>query len=126
MGQDEDVGAIRERLGSDTILGVSVADVDGARTAEQADADYLGVTVWSTSTKPEAVPLGIEGLREIVSATALPVVGIGGIDVTSARDVLAAGASGIAVISAVAAADDPVRAVRELRASIDGFSEGDR
>jgi len=102
---------------------VSVGTADEARAAEAMDADYVGVTVWRTPTKPEAEPVGLEGLREIVAATALPVVGIGGIDATSAHEVLAAGASGIAVVGAVANADDPLRGVRELRAAVDGFYE---
>jgi thiamine-phosphate pyrophosphorylase len=123
VGQHDDPRTARDRLGTNRVLGVSVGIVDEARAAEAADADYVGVTVWRTSTKPEAVPVGLEGLHEIVAATTLPVVGIGGIDVTNAHEVLAAGASGIAVIGAVAAADDPVRTVQELRAAVDGFYE---
>ena len=113
-------------MGPERILGVSVGSVEEARRAEAAGADYLGVTVWSTATKPEAEPVGLEGLRDVAAATALPVVGIGGIDVGNARDVLAAGASGVAVIGAVAAATDPAEAVRELRAAIDGHYEDER
>ena len=65
-----------------------------ARAAEAAGADHLGVTVWATETKPEAAPIGLAGLRGITAATALPVVGIGGIRVANARDVLDAGAAG--------------------------------
>jgi thiamine-phosphate pyrophosphorylase len=126
VGQDGDPRAARDRLGTERILGVSVGTDGEARAAEAADADYLGVTVWSTSTKPEAVPVGLDGLRDIVAATALPVVGIGGIDARNAREVLAAGASGIAVIGAVASADDPLRAVRELRVAVDGFYDEER
>jgi thiamine-phosphate pyrophosphorylase len=103
-----------------------VGNVDEARRAEEAGADYLGVTVWTTATKPEAIPAGLDGLRDVAAATALPVVGIGGIDAGNARQVLAAGANGVAVISAVAAAPDPTEAVRELRALIDGYYEDER
>jgi thiazole tautomerase (transcriptional regulator TenI) len=72
------------------------------------------VTVFSTPTKPEARPIGLDGLSRIVAATSIPVVGIGGIDAANARDVLAAGAAGVAVISAVADADDPISAVGRL------------
>jgi len=58
--------------------------------------------------------LGLEGLRPIVDATSLPVVAVGGIDISNARRVLAAGATGVAVVSAVGAAPDPVAATREL------------
>jgi thiamine-phosphate pyrophosphorylase len=126
VGQDDDPGSARGRLGAERILGVSVMSAEEAWVAEMAGADYLGVTVWATATKPEAVPIGVEGLRTVVGATALPVVGIGGIDERNAREVLAAGAAGIAVIGAVATAEDPTQAVRELRASVDDFYEESR
>jgi len=119
VGQDEDAGTARARLGPDRVLGISVGTPDEAWTAERAGADYLGVTVWATDTKPDARPVGIDGLREVAAATALPVVGIGGIHAGNAAGVLEAGAAGIAVIGAVAAADDPVAAVRSLRDVVD-------
>jgi thiazole tautomerase (transcriptional regulator TenI) len=82
------------------------------------------VTVWPTGTKPDARPLGLDGVHQIASATALPVVGIGGITAANARQVLAAGASGVAVVSAVGAAPDPVAAVRGLVAAVRGRSAG--
>jgi thiamine-phosphate pyrophosphorylase len=59
-------------------------------------------------------------VREISAATRLPVVGIGGIDASNARQVLDAGAAGIAVVSAVAAAPDPAAATRALVAAVRG------
>lgn len=118
LGQRDDLLGARERLGPNGVLGISVGDADEARVAETAGADYLGVTVWATPTKPDAVPGELDGLRAIVGATALPVVGIGGIGVANAPLVIAAGAAGVAVVSAVAAADDPVSAVRELAAVV--------
>jgi thiamine-phosphate pyrophosphorylase len=123
LGQDDDPGTARGRLGPERILGVSVGSAEEAWVAEMAGADYLGVTVWATATKPEAVAIGLEGLREVAGATALPVVGIGGIDARNAREVRAAGAAGVAVIGAVAAAEDPVEAVRVLRVLVDDFYE---
>jgi thiamine-phosphate pyrophosphorylase len=121
LGQDDDPAGARERLGSRLVLGISVRSVDEARAGRAAGADYLGVTVWATATKPEADPRGIDGLREVVAASALPVVGIGGIAPANAADVLTAGAAGVAVISAVAAAPDPAAAVRELRRIVDAY-----
>jgi len=121
VGQDEDALDIRRRLGDQRVLGVSVADPGQASAAQLAGADYLGVTVWETPTKPEAVAQGIEGLREVVGATTLPVVGIGGIDASNAPTVLEAGAVGVAVVSAVAAAIDPVQATRELASAVGRF-----
>ena len=121
VGQDDDPGSARGRLGAERILGVSVMSAEEAWVAEMAGADYLGVTVWATATKPDAVAMGLEGLRAIARATALPVVGIGGIDERNAREVLVAGAAGIAVIGAVASASDPVETVRSLRTVVDDF-----
>jgi len=114
VGQGDHPETARERLGPEGVLGISVSTPEQAKAAEMGGADYLGVTVFATPTKPEAVPLGLEGLRPIVDATSLPVVAVGGIDISNARRVLAAGATGVAVVSAVGAAPDPVAATREL------------
>jgi thiamine-phosphate pyrophosphorylase len=118
VGRSDEPDAARELLGDGLVLGVSVADADQARAAAGAGADYLGVTVWPTLTKPDALPRGLETVRAVAGATPLPVVGIGGIDASNAREVLAAGAVGVAVVSAVAGAPDMVRATRELCAVV--------
>jgi thiamine-phosphate pyrophosphorylase len=120
LGQGDPWAEARLRLGPEPVVGVSVEDPGQATAAEAAGADYLGVTVFSTSTKLDAVPRGLRRLREICGATSLPVVGIGGIDASNARKVLEAGAAGVAVVSAVAAAPDPAAATRELVAAIRG------
>ena len=121
LGQGDDLADARDRLGPDRVLGISVEMPLQARRAEELGANYLGVTVWRTSTKPEAVPAGLDGLREIVAATRLPVVGIGGVDSSNARQVLEAGVAGVAVVSAVGAAPDPVTATRDLVAAVEAF-----
>jgi thiamine-phosphate pyrophosphorylase len=118
VGQDDDVVRARAELGPERILGVSVLDADQAVLAASIGADYLGVTVWSTATKPDAAPAGLDEMRRIAEATPLPVVGIGGIDASNAGDVIWAGAAGVAVISTVADADDPVAATRALRSAV--------
>jgi thiamine-phosphate pyrophosphorylase len=114
VGQGDDPAEARRRIGSNAVLGISVSSPREAVEAQDAGADYLGVTVWATVTKPEAAPVGIEGLRAVVEATSLPVVAIGGIDADNASEALEAGAVGVAVVSAVAAAPDPVVATRRL------------
>jgi thiamine-phosphate pyrophosphorylase len=118
VGQRDDPLTARRRIGADLALGVSVRDTAQARAAFETGADYVAVTVWSTETKPEAEPRGLTVLTE-VAALGGPVVGIGGIDACNAGDVLDAGAAGVAVVSAVVAAPDPVVATRELRAVLD-------
>jgi thiamine-phosphate pyrophosphorylase len=114
LGQGDELQGARDRIGPDRVLGVSVSTAEEARRAERAGADYVGVTVWPTPTKPEAAPQGLDGVRAIAGATALPVVGVGGIHASNAGDVIAAGAAGVAVVSAVGAASDPVEATRAL------------
>jgi thiamine-phosphate pyrophosphorylase len=118
VGQADDPARARARLGPGRVLGVSVGSVEEACDAADGGADYLGVTVWATATKPEATPGGLELVRRIVAATPLPVVGIGGIDASNAAAVIDAGAAGVAVIATVAAADDPVDATRRLAAVV--------
>ncbi len=122
LGQGDEVVRARQTLGPDRLLGISVETPEQARAAESLGATYLGVTVFSTATKRESRPVGLDGLREIVEATSLPVVGIGGIDASNAQVVLSAGAAGIAVVSAGGAAMDPVAAIRELVAVVAGFN----
>lgn len=119
LGQADDPAGARDRLGPDAILGISVSGAEEARAAVSMGADYLGVTVWATRTKPEATGRGPEGVREVCEAVSIPVVGIGGIDRHNVAQVFDAGASGIAVISAVASASDPVEATRDLRTLVD-------
>jgi len=126
VGQGDDPHAARTRLGPGLPLGISVATVEDALAAQAGGADYLGVTVWATPTKPEAEPRGIHGLRAVVDATSLPVVAIGGIDAGNAREVIEAGASGVAVVSAVGAAPDPVEATRVLADIVNGTRRGER
>jgi thiamine-phosphate pyrophosphorylase len=118
LGQGDDAANAMSRLEEGSILGVSVDDADQARIAEAAGADYVAVTVWSTATKPEAEPRGLTGVSSVAAVTSLPVVGIGGITPDNAVEVLAAGAAGVAVISAVGAAEDPVEATRRLVAAV--------
>jgi thiamine-phosphate pyrophosphorylase len=116
LGQDDNPGTARARLGAGPLLGISVHSAAEARAAEAAGADYLGVTLFATGTKPEARPAGPDGLRALAAATRLPVLAIGGITAANAAEALAAGAAGVAVVSAVAAAADPVAATRALAA----------
>ena len=124
LGQSDGWADARDRLGPDRILGVSVADGAQAQAAATMGADYVGVTVWSTSTKPQAQARGPAGIRAVRQAVAIPAVGIGGIDRHNFAEVFQAGASGIAVISAVAGAVDPEAATRDLRTLIDLQEKG--
>jgi thiamine-phosphate pyrophosphorylase len=110
----------REVLGDERVLGVTVGNVTEARAARQAGADYLGSTaVFATRTKADAgEPIGIARLAALVRASGLPVVAIGGIDAHNARAVLETGVAGIAVVSAIVAADDPRGAASRLSEAV--------
>ena len=106
----------RRRLGPDAIIGLSVESWAQAIAAAEAEVDYLGVSpVFCTPTKPElSHALGLDGLRAIRAATRLPLVAIGGMNAGTAADAILAGADGVAVVSAICAADDPRAASRNL------------
>ena len=124
VGQGDDVERARDRIGPERVLGVSVRGPDDVAAAEAAGADYLGVTVWETRTKPEAEPIGLQGLEATVQATRLPVVGVGGIDAGNAGEVISAGAVGVAVVSSVGTAGDPVETTRDLVEAVQEAKRG--
>lgn len=118
LGQDDmAVITARQLAPPGFIIGVSVGSVEEAREAERDSADYLALSpVFSSASKDDAGPgHGLETLREIRRAVSIPVIAIGGINRKNVRDVIKAGADGIAVISAVVASPDITTAARELR-----------
>ena len=121
LGQQDMALADARRLGPPGwIVGVSAESVADAVRAERDGADYVGVSpVFATPTKTDhAAPLGLAGLRAIRAATKLPLVAIGGIHAGNARETIQAGADGLAVVSAIVAADDPRAAAEILRREI--------
>ena len=116
VGQSDIKGRdIRSLIGPDKILGISAGTAEEAVAAEKAGADYIGVgAVFGTSTKKDARNLSIEKLREICGAVSIPAVAIGGISRENVSELDGSGASGIAVISAIFGAGEPVKATGEL------------
>jgi len=118
--------AARRLLGPKAIIGVSIKSVALAKAAPLDAIDYAGIGgVYATTSKDNPdPPIGIAGLREIVAALRarkgdFPVCAIAGIDVTNAAPVIAAGADGVAVISALSMQRDPQAAAHALRAVVD-------
>lgn len=127
VGQDDtSVEEARHRLGPAPFIGLSVRTVEQARAAPLALLDYAGIGgVYATTSKTSGrTPVGIEGLRQVVQAFRhrignFPTCGIAGITAANAEAVIAAGADGVSVISALSRSPDPAAAARELRAVVD-------
>jgi thiamine-phosphate pyrophosphorylase len=118
VGQhDMEAGKVRERIGTDKILGVSAQTVDEALLAQKRGADYLGVgAVFHTGSKADADDVSHETLRDICEAVDIPVIAIGGITRDNVIELAGAGLAGISVISAIFAKDDLKAAAADLRA----------
>ncbi|HLT02476.1 MAG TPA: thiamine phosphate synthase, partial [Geminicoccaceae bacterium] len=122
VGQsDLPADAARAILGPDPILGVSLDHPDQLREVEESLVDYVAYGPFAaTATKTDAgAPVGADGLVVVRKMTMLPLVAIGGIDSRNVAEAVRVGADGIAVVSAIMAADDPEAASRELRTLID-------
>ena len=125
VGQDDMPADLTRRLvGSDMLVGVSCRDVLEARQALAAGADYLGVgAIFATPTKADiGEATGVEVIAAIRREVGLPIVAIGGINATNAARVIAAGADGIAVVSAVYGQPDPRAACQMLKTIVRGGS----
>lgn len=121
VGQDDLPATLaRQWIGPDKILGVSVENADQVRLAVAAGADYVGASpIFATPTKPDASPpIGLQGLQALARVCPIPVVAIGGLNITNAALAIQAGAAGLAVVSAIISAKDPENAARELQLAI--------
>lgn len=123
IGQrDLDARSARRLLGPGRHLGLSVSslgELDDALALPVGTIDLLGVgPIRTTARKPDAsAPIGIDGLAEICRGADVPCVAIGGLALADAHAVRGAGASGMAVISAICGTADPEQAARDLRAA---------
>lgn len=117
VGQkDMEAGRVRELIGRDKILGVSAQTVEQAVLAEKRGADYLGVgAVFPTGSKADSDYVSHETLKEICKAVSIPVVAIGGINKNNIMELSGSGICGIAVISAIFAQPDIMKATAELK-----------
>jgi thiamine-phosphate pyrophosphorylase len=100
LGRD-DPGAKRA-VDAGLLLGISASSVEEAQAGQAAGAAYIGAgPVWATPTKADAdPPIGLDGLAAICRAVSIPVIAIGGVDASNARDCLDVGAAGVAVVRA--------------------------
>ena len=114
--EDMAVAEARRILGPDKIIGASAHSEAEAREAVRQGADYLGCgAVFATATKNDTTPLSREELRRICRSVEVPAVAIGGITEANCMELAASGIAGIAVVSAIFAAEDKRTAARRLR-----------
>lgn len=126
IGQSDMDGAkARALLGPDKILGISARTVEQARKAQADGADYLGVgAVFHTSTKKDAHAVDFETLKKICQSVSIPVVAIGGISKENLLQLKGSGVCGVALVSAVFAAEDIRKECRELHRLSSEMVEG--
>ncbi|MFF2528426.1 thiamine phosphate synthase [Brevibacillus sp. NPDC058079] len=120
VGQDDmALSEVRAKVGSEMYIGVSAGTVEEALAAQSGGVDCIGVgAMFATRSKADAgEPIGPVGLEEIRQAVGndLPIVGIGGITLENVSEVLAAGADGVAIISAISHAESPEEAAQALQ-----------
>ncbi len=122
LGQDDMPPAeARALLGPRAIIGLSAGDAEEARTVDPGLVDYAGIgPAFTTGSKGDAgAAIGPAGVGDLCRRIAVPAVAIGGITADNAAQVVAAGADGVAVVSAICAAADPAAAARALRAAVE-------
>jgi thiamine-phosphate diphosphorylase len=115
------VAAARSLVGPAWLIGRSIHDLEGARQAEQAGADYLFAGhVYETGSKPDQPGRGLTWLSEVCKAVTIPVIAIGGITIGKVPEVMEQGAHGIAVGREILDACDPGRSTAELLVRLEG------
>ena len=122
VGQDDEpLASVRERVGRETLIGVSTHSREQLAAALETDADYICVgPVYATPTKPDYPAVGLELVRQAADAVTRPWFAIGGIDGANVTEVAAAGARRVAVVRAIRDAPDTRAAAAGLRAALEG------
>lgn len=114
--EDMEASSVRERVGDEMMIGVSVHSVDEALEAVKHGADCLGVgSMFTTSTKKDVSVIPKDVLRDICDAVDIPVVAIGGICKSNISELAGAGMDGVALVSAIFSADNIEEECRVLR-----------
>ncbi len=114
------VAQARRLCGDAMLVGASAHSVQEALRAETEGADYVILgTIFETRSHPDVMPAGAKLVTEAAGALAIPVVAIGGVNAGNAPEVMAAGAAGVAVVTAIQSARDVAVATLELLRAMD-------
>lgn len=118
LGNDDlPYSVARKLLGKNKIIGLTVHSLKEAKIAQRLGADYIGVSpIFATRTKNNAgKPAGVELIKEIKKHVILPLIAIGGIDLSNAKSVVTAGADGLCAISAVVTKKDVKKEIKKFQ-----------
>ncbi|SDZ11897.1 thiamine phosphate synthase [Tindallia californiensis] len=117
LGQEDlPLPALRRMVKEELLIGVSVATKEEALQAEAEGADYLGVgALYPTETKANTRKVSLEQLYQIQKAVKIPIVGIGGINENNVAEVMDQEIQGVAVVSAITKAKNPMEAAKKLK-----------
>jgi thiamine-phosphate pyrophosphorylase len=120
LGQeDSSIADARRVAGRPIIVGRSTHSIEQAITAEKEGADYIGYgPLFPTPTKPDAVAVGLSGLRKLHAQVRIPIFCIGGIKENNLRKVTEAGAERVCLVSDLLTAPDPYAKVRAVKADL--------
>jgi len=117
--QDGSIADARQVAGRPIIVGRSTHSIEQAITAEKEGADYIGYgPLFPTPTKPDAVAVGLSGLRKLHAQVRIPIFCIGGIKENNLRKVTEAGAERVCIVSDLLTAPDPYAKVRAVKADL--------
>jgi thiamine-phosphate pyrophosphorylase len=121
VGQDDlSVQEVRQIIPSSSIIGKSAHTTKEVEGVIAEGVDYIAVgAIYATEVKPDVVPVGVAFIRKVRDMTDLPIVAIGGITEYNAAQVMAAGASAVAICQGIIASDDPEGVTRRIRDAID-------
>lgn len=117
IGQDDmPCDVARKIIGDDKIIGVSATTKEELKKAIADGADYIGAgAIYPTKTKDDASSITKEQLKELVDYSNIPIVAIGGINQTNAKDLVDIGIAGISVVSAIMESDNPKKTSQKLK-----------
>src|SRR5213596_2545268 len=117
VGQDDDsIEVARSKAGRPVLVGKSTHSLEQARAAQCEGADYIGFgPIFATPTKPDYPPIGLSDIKNVHGDISLPIFCIGGIKLDNLKDVIAAGAQRIAIVSGLLSAPDIIEYARTCK-----------